>query len=162
MLRLGGLTQGSILARMTTPTRSQWWTDPQLFRAFGRSKQFLATYVDYHGGWSGHQKPHKDKSLIINGEGINLKGFKTLFTIPWSEIAGLDIEGPEEASKRITATRILSMGVFALAAKKKSKTAILIVTTTDGEQAVFQTEKLTALELRAKLTPVISQIHRAG
>ena len=58
-------------------------------------------------------------------------------------------------------TRALAVGVFALAAKKKSKAAVLIVRTQDGEEALFQTEKYTAPELRTKLTPFISQLRVA-
>ena len=54
------------------------------------------------------------------------------------------------------------MGVFALAAKKTSKSAILIVDLHSAEQAVFHTEKMTAPELKGKLTPITSQINVAA
>ena len=123
-----------------------------------------ASDTQYLGGWSGHTKTYtgmSKKILRVDSEGVSLAAFKTIFTIPWSVIVALEVEGPEQASQRVTVTRALAVGVFALAAKKKSKAAVLIVRTQDGEEALFQTEKYTAPELRTKLTPFISQLRVA-
>ena len=45
------------------------------------------------------------------------------------------------------------IGVFALAAKKSVKSAVLTVQLTSGESACFQTHEWLALDLKAKLTP---------
>ncbi len=66
------------------------------------------------------------------------------------------------ASKRVTAGRALALGVFALAAKKTTKSAVLIARLRSGEEAIFQTEKFTAAELRAKLAPITSQLRKAN
>ncbi len=141
-----------------------WWLAPDVFRAFGLSARFDAGYSRYLGGWSGYTKTHtsnRNKYLVINKNGISLSVVKTLFTIPWDQVLDIEVEGPESASKRVTAGRALAFGVFALAAKKNEKLAVLIVQLRSGEEAIFDTRQFTAGELRAKLVPVTSQLRRA-
>ena len=133
-------------------------------RLQSKTNAVTASDTQYLGGWSGHTKTYtgmSKKILRVDTNGVSLVAFKTIFTIPWSVIVALEVEGPEQASQRVTVTRALAVGVFALAAKKKSKAAVLIVRTPDGEEALFQTEKYTAAELRTKLTPFISQLRVA-
>ena len=133
-------------------------------RLQSKTNAVTASDTQYLGGWSGHTKTYtgmSKKILRVDTNGVSLVAFKTIFTIPWSVIVALEVEGPEQASQRVTVTRALAVGVFALAAKKKSKAAVLIVRTQDGEEALFQTEKYTAPELRTKLTPFISQLRVA-
>jgi hypothetical protein len=52
------------------------------------------------------------------------------------------------------------IGVFALAAKKSVKSAVLTVQLTSGESAGFQTHEWMALDLKAKLSPVLSQLRQ--
>lgn len=138
----------------------QWWLNASVFRGFGFASVFSVSETDYLGGWSRHPKGHKKDILHISQAGVAYKAFRTLFTIPWAQVADIIVEGPDQAASRVTATRLVSMGVFALAAKKKSKSAVIIVVLKNGEEACFHTEKLTATEVRAKLSPVISQLHR--
>ncbi len=62
----------------------------------------------------------------------------------------------------MTVGRALALGVFALAAKKTEKSAILIVELRSGEEAIFDTRKFTAGELRGKLAPITSHLRRAN
>ncbi len=139
-----------------------WWLAPKAFRGLGFLEHLDASETQYLGGWSSHTKTYKAKYVRIDAQGISLRGLKTIFTIPWDQVLDLEVEGPESASKRVTAGRVLALGVFALAAKKKTQSAVLIVSLRSGEEAVFQTEKLTAAELRAKLVPVTSQLRKAN
>lgn len=117
-------------------------------------------HCDYAGGYSGHPKPSKASVLSIKSEGLCYGGFKELFCIPWSSVAGLRIEGPEQAAKRVTATRLAAIGVFAVAAPKSSKSALLIADLKSGEQAIFHTTSLTSTQLRIELAPITSQLSR--
>jgi len=142
-----------------------WWLAPQAFKGLGFSGSFSATETHYLGGWSGHPKTYTGKLtkiVVIDKSGISLRGLSTIFTIPWDQILDLEVEGPETASKRVTAGRALALGVFALAAKKTTKSAVLIARLRSGEEAIFQTEKFTAAELRAKLAPITSQLRKAN
>jgi hypothetical protein len=140
----------------------QWWLNAEVFKGFGFLQKFSMSETDYLGGWSGHPKSHKKDILEFGQPGIAYKAFRTLFLIPWEQVADIEVEGADQAASRVTATRLVGMGVFALAAKKKSKSAVVIVRLKSGEEACFHTEKFLAPEVRAKLSPVISQLHKAA
>lgn len=142
-----------------------WWLASDAFRGLGLTGRFSTGETRYLGGWSGYAKTHTAKTnnyVILDKGGISYKAFKTLFTIPWDKVVDLHIEGPESAAKRVTVGRALALGVFALAAKKTEKSAILIVELRSGEEAIFDTRKFTAGELRGKLAPITSHLRRAN
>jgi len=142
--------------------KAEWWMSPTAFAGLGRSRWLQIAGTSYLGGWSAHPNTHGNNNILVIGKaGLEYRGFRTLFTIPWSEIVAIEIEGPEQASKRVSVSRALTIGVFALAAKKSSKTAVVCVRTQTGEEPCFQTEKWVAPELRAKITPILSQLRRA-
>lgn len=148
-----------------TAAAGGWWLAPKAFAAFGFMGYYSVNEVQYLGGWAEHPKTYTGsitKSLKLDSAGISLRGLKTIFTIPWDQVVELEVEGPEVASSRITATRLLALGPFALAARKKSKEAVLVVRTRRGDEALFHVEKVLASEMRAKLLPVISQVRRAN
>ncbi len=137
-----------------------------MFKGLGLTSKLTTGEARYLGGWSAQTKTYAPKKgnkfLVVDQRGVSFDGLKTIFTIPWSEIVGLDIEGPESAARRITATRMLTLGVFSLAAQKKEKLAVMIVRLRSGEEAIFDTAKLTAPELKGKLTPIMSQLRKAN
>jgi hypothetical protein len=141
-----------------------WWMAPDAFRAFGRLRQFTIGKCAYLGGWPEHPKAHGNEktsnSLVVDDKGLRYRGLTTIFAIPWEQVTGMEIEGPEQASKRISGARVAMIGIFALAAKKKVKSAVITVVTKDGDEAVFQTHDWLALDLHAKLTPVLGQLHK--
>lgn len=60
-----------------------------------------------------------DGSFTLRKDRIEHKaGFKTE-TVPLSEVTGVHLESGSELESRITATRLVALGVFALAVKKK-------------------------------------------
>jgi hypothetical protein len=156
--RLEGAKKRDILV-----SDGQWWLAPGTFKCLGFTERFTVRGTAYHGGWSGHPKTHGNTNLLeVDKRGIGLRGMKTIFTIPWEQIVDVTVDGPETAATRITATRLLAFGVFALAAKKKMKAAIVIVTTADGDQAVFQTEKALPHEVSPKLIPLAAHVRKAA
>jgi hypothetical protein len=52
------------------------------------------------------------------------------------------------------------LGVFALAAKKKTKSTVILVDTLSGDQAVFEMAKALPHEIGPKLTPLANQARR--
>jgi hypothetical protein len=145
-------------------TSQDWWLKPNAFGGLGRSGMFSAKETHYLGGWPGHTKTYTGKLtklLVVDKNGVSLRGLSTIFTIPWQEITDLDVDGAENASKRVTAGRVAVIGVFALVAKKHVKDSMLIVTTASGDQALFHSSQFTALELRQKLLPLITQIQKS-
>lgn len=61
------------------------------------------------------------------------------FTIKSSDIASYHIEGKEEIEHRLTATRMVTLGIFSLAAKKKEVTReqYLTLVLQDGRNIIF-------------------------
>lgn len=68
----------------------------------------------------------------------------------WSEILGIEIEGPDALQKRITATRLLMTGPFALAFKKKTGEAFAFISFKDNRApVVFRFPKKSEPEIKA-------------
>ena len=78
------------------------------------------------------------------------------FTLPTDKITAATVEGPEQVEKRVTATRLFLVGIFAFAWKKSQKVSFLVVETKDG-MALFECRSLTPLELRARLAAWLSR-----
>lgn len=77
--------------------------------------------ITYKGG---HPKLNKEKdcAIEISDTGITIScGFSGIAYISFSDITGVYYETSDQIEKRITATRLLTLGVFALAFKKKKK-----------------------------------------
>ena len=140
-----------------------WWEDPSIWSAFGFTKQYQLSSTEYLGGWSGHPKKHGNTNMLLfRKDGIAYRGFRDIFVIPWGQITSIEIEGPDSPSSRITATRLVTLGVFALAAKKKSSSAAVVVEVDAGETAIFHSDKVSAGEVRTKLLPVTTRLSRAA
>jgi hypothetical protein len=68
---------------------------------------------------------HNEKLLITK---FNKMNFETIAEIPINEIIDVTLEDASTIEKRITATRLLAIGIFAFAAKKKELNKLLYVT----------------------------------
>jgi hypothetical protein len=108
------------------------------------------THVGYTGGHPEHAKPADGLVLQVDDTGIRLRRFRDLFTVPWADVTALHIEGPEQAEKRFTATRLVALGPLGLAAKKTTSDAYMHVETASYSVG-FQIPKTSAGELRSKL-----------
>ena len=75
---------------------------------------------------------------------------------PWPAISAINIEGPQEAERRVTAPRAAAFGIFSLAMKKERRRAFLLVERHDQEALLCRIEGITPLELRAKLAPMLA------
>jgi hypothetical protein len=139
-----------------------WWLTADAFKCLGFSQSFSVGETTYHGGWSKHPQSHKNDYLRIEKGGISLRGVKTIFTIPWDQVIDISVDGPEAASKRVTAGRVAMMGVFALAAKKKTKSTVILIDVLGGDQAVFETAKALPREIAPKLLPLANQARKYG
>jgi hypothetical protein len=98
---------------------------------------------------------------LFSEKGVVFEGFKKLFVIPWSKIVDVEAQGPDEAQRRITVTRVAAFGVLGAAMPKSKKVATIVVQLRSGEQALFRTSEKVAPEINAKLVPAVSQMHRA-
>jgi hypothetical protein len=139
----------------------EWWLDSSIFKGLGFTGQWTASDTTYHGGLLDHPKSHSGCTLKIDKNGVSLWSFRTLFSIPWSEIIDLEVEGPEQASQRFTATRLALLGPLGLAFKKSKKSTVVQVSTKSNDLAVFVTEKYVVHEVRPKLQAIINRIRQA-
>ena len=76
--------------------------------------------AEYKGGHPMLTK-EKDCKLKITNESLAISCAGQTAVIGYDTITGIHYETAEQISRRITATRILALGVFALAFKKKQK-----------------------------------------
>jgi hypothetical protein len=69
-----------------------------------------------------------------------VRGKKILFTLPSEEVESYSIEGKEDISRRITATRMVTLGIFALATPKKNvkREQYLTIVLKDANQLIFE------------------------
>lgn len=143
----------------------EWWLGKDVFKGFGLAQRYTVNDTRYFGGWSGHARTYSGKVtkiLEVDKQGVGLRGLSTIFTIPWSDIADVDVDGPDTAAKKLTASRAILLGPASLLLKKKVLSTVVTVRTKNGEEAVFVSEKANPALVRAKLTPVLSQLHRVA
>lgn len=86
--------------------------------------------------------------------GIRLAvGSDSLADIAWSEIIALEADDREHLESRVTASRVLLVGLFALAIPKTKMGAYLVIEVADGAYVLF-IPGLTSVELHAGLGPL--------
>jgi hypothetical protein len=139
-----------------------WWLDSSIFKGLGFTGQWTASDTTYHGGLLDHPKSHSGCVLRIDKNGVSLVKLHTIFSISWSDITDLEVEGPEQASQRFTATRLALLGPLGLAFKKSKKSTVIQVSTKSGDLAVFVTEKYVVHEVKPKLQAIINKIRQAS
>lgn len=76
--------------------------------------------LEYKGGHPALTK-EKDCNLKITNEDITISYGISSATINYSAVTNIGFETAEQISRRITATRLVTLGVFAFAFKKKKK-----------------------------------------
>lgn len=96
-------------------------------------------------------------NIEVNETGIGIGAFKRTMH-PWSEISDVAIDGPETSQSRVTATRLVTLGVFALAAKKTTSETLVIVTLKTGEVITMMFNKKTEPEVKAIFAPHLRKI----
>lgn len=86
-------------------------------------------YGEYFGSHQAIKRHINPLTLVAYDKGIDLysggsfrRRKELLVTIPWSSVTGFSFEEQtqKEGSSRITATRMVALGIFSVAAKKKS------------------------------------------
>ena len=96
----------------------------------------------------------EDLDLVFTTAGITFQaGRANLGDIPWSSIHELVADTSEGVERRLTGTRLLLLGAFALVAKKETLFSYLIVRDAHGEW-IFAIPGLSAIELRSGLNPL--------
>jgi len=103
-------------------------------------------------------KKKSTTNIQLDSDGFTLGTFRTKETHRWDSLKGLELDGPDNVNSRITATRLLTLGVFALAAKKKTGESYAFFTLSDGSPVVIEFPKTSHAQLKAIFTPYMSKI----
>jgi Short C-terminal domain len=95
---------------------------------------------------------------IVGAVEIDEVGNPVLYecALPTSDITAAAVEGPEQVERRVTATRLFLVGIFAFAWKKSAKRSYLVIECATGV-AIFECRSHTPMELRARLGPWLNR-----
>lgn len=115
-----------------------------------------ALTLSYLGGMGGSEAPGL-LTFGVDGLGFTPRLQPKGMLLPWEVIDGITAEGPMEAQKRVTATRMLAVGLYAFAWKKNEAASYLTVSTTSGDQVMFETA-LHLAKLQEHLRPIAGHV----
>jgi hypothetical protein len=78
-----------------------------------------------------------------------------------AQVNACHVETEEEAKQRLTATRMIAFGVFALAMPKRTPGAVLVIVDTDRGPLVFEKQKQTKGKMLRSMRPALGLINGA-
>lgn len=72
-------------------------------------------------------------TLELDGNGLwFVAGGRRVVALPWAEVSSVEVDSHEDVSRRITATRLAAVGVFALAVPKTRHACYVVVGSQQG------------------------------
>lgn len=127
-----------------------------------RGGRIGAISVEFMGGYGEYRK--SKGSLTFYQKQTEFSGLLTKFKIQNKDVRDIVVEGKSDVNRRVTVTRLLAVGIFAFALKKKStdKEAYITIELADGQEVIFFVDNKAPMDLKAKLAKVISQVKQAG
>jgi predicted RNA-binding Zn-ribbon protein involved in translation (DUF1610 family) len=135
--------------RQVTARQPSWLTEPDPLSVWIGGVRYL-------GGHGDRVQPLSSAGLLLDRRGIHLRAFSELFTMRWDTVRGIDIEGPQDITERLTVARLKTLGATTWALK----VAYLTVHTANGD-AIFEVDGLGPPELHARLSRVLQGLQRA-
>lgn len=128
-----------------------------------RGARLGALQVEYMGGYGDKRKAKGVLTFFEKQTEFNAP-LSTKFTIVNNQIKDVVIEGKDEVNRRVTVTRLLAVGIFAFALKKKNKDQEAYITfeLSDGQEVILFVDNKAPMALRAKLAKVISTVKQAN
>jgi hypothetical protein len=134
----------------TPPSVPAWVVDPTPLCIWLGGARYL-------GGHADRDEPITAAGLLLDPRGIHVRAFADLFTIPWTSVRGVDVEGPVQISERLTMSRLVAMG----ASTWVTTLSYLTVSTAQGD-LIFEIDGLAPPELRTRLARVLHALERAA
>ena len=116
----------------------------------------------YLGGYPGFEDPVTCDLVITPTEVAVEKGARILFRLPIADVHEIVVETEEEAKRRLTATRMLAVGVFALAFPKKTAGSVLITIDARTAPLVFEAQRQSKPHMLRQLAPAIAIVTQSG
>jgi LSD1 subclass zinc finger protein len=129
--------------------QSPWWFSEELRN------------VTYMGGHPKIVLKKDNTSLAVDPGGIHLKGIvHEIVNMPWPSIKDAAVDGASTIKSRLTVTRMATLGVFSLAAPKRTQTieSYLTLTLADGSTPVFHIEGTPESRTRAVIATAQQRI----
>lgn len=126
-----------------------------------RGQRLAFVACKYLGGYEAQSK--SDGILTFYENQMEYKSiFGGSFTLDKSLVSEISVEGKNEVSSRVTVTRLLTIGIFAFAAKKKTtdKEAYITIVLTDGREIVMQVSNTAPMQLKPKLSNVYATYNK--
>ena len=136
----------SLFSKMSESVKN--YNEKQKELANIRGGLVLSASTDYVGGYD----EAKGSTGVINIYNNQVEYRNIIIKEP--DIKNVSIEGQDQASRRVTMTRLLLIGVFAFAAKKKRKDreTYLVFELVDGREVIFFFKDTPPMQMRAKLS----------
>jgi len=127
-----------------------------------RGKELGNVSISYVGGYD-DQKRFNAKLCFYENQieysqfGQPVKGL----VIKASDVGSIEVGGQEQVKSRLSLTRMATLGVFSLAAPKRSsvKDTSVVIVLKDNRQVFFHTKDLTEFDVHSKLANAISYYH---
>jgi len=129
--------------------------------AQARGRELGHVSITYMGGFNNKKRSNGKLFVYENLVIFSQIGVPHL-VINASDITGIEVGGQQQTNSRISITRMATLGVFSLAAPKRTKIkdTTVILSLKDGQQVFFHTKMFTEFEVHGKLANAISYYHR--
>jgi len=115
--------------------------------------------VNYLGGYPARTAPASGVILAFSNTKVAVENASSvLFSVPLSTVTAIDIETEEEVRHRLTASRLLLVGVFAFAWKKRTPGSVMVTIETDNGQILFEVPKKTKPQVLSMLAEQRSRV----
>jgi hypothetical protein len=111
-------------------------------------------HCQYLGGVSGTKTVPGSRGLLeFSPAAIKFMMWRVEgFVFDNAQRSSVAVYGAQEM-QRLTATRMIGLGLFSLAAPKRRVNSYIVVTLTNGETAVFEVKNASAMGLQTRLSP---------
>ena len=101
-----------------------------------------------HQGELVNGSSRRPTNIEVNETGIAIGAFKRTMHA-WSEISEVIIDGPQSHQSRVTATRLVAIGVFALAARKNTTETLVTICLKTDQVITVMFNKKSEIEVKA-------------
>lgn len=123
-----------------------------------KEKRRVLLAVEYIGGYDDSRKSTGMLSFYESYVKYTVL-LRNNIEILFNDIKTISVESPEDTSKRVTATRLIAIGIFAFAFKKKVKESYVVFELKDGREVIFHINGLSTMDVRAKLSTTIAKVN---
>ena len=127
-----------------------------------KGKELGDVAISYIGGYDDQSRYNSklrfyENQVEYSSFGQPVKGL----VMPATDIASIEVGGQQQINSRISVTRMATLGIFSLAAPKRTniKDTTVTIGLKDGRQVLFHTKLLTEFEVHDKLANAISYFH---